>query len=139
MASNMEEAGVVDVLIIGAGPAGLAAAMGASRQRHTVVIFDSGLYRNKSVDYMHMVPTWDHCSPKEYNKAARQELLNRYQTVQYIARAVTSAASIEATGLFQVTDTTGLQWVGRKLILATGIRDIFPAIPGYAESWGQRM
>ena len=42
-------------------------------------------------------------------------------------------------GGFKVEDTAGSTWKGKKLILATGVEDIYPAIEGYAECWTSGM
>jgi len=68
----------VDILIIGGGPAGLTSALTLVRQLYTVVLFDSGSYRNGSAVHMHTIPTWDHKDPKEFRAAARKDLLTNY-------------------------------------------------------------
>lgn len=123
-----------DVLIVGAGPSGLAAATGLARQLYTAVVFDSGVYRNARTEHMHNVPTWDHRNPKEFRAKARDDLLARYNTIHF---ENTTVESIHRTtkGSFEATDTRGHTWTGRKVILATGVRDIFPEIENYSDVW----
>jgi thioredoxin reductase len=123
-----------DVLIVGAGPSGLAAATGLARQLYTAVVFDSGVYRNARTEHMHNVPTWDHRNPKEFRAKAREDLLARYNTIHF---ENTTVESIHRTpkGCFEATDERGRTWSGRKLILATGVRDIFPEIENYSDVW----
>lgn len=123
-----------DVLIVGAGPSGLAAATGLARQLHTAVVFDSGVYRNALTEHMHNVPTWDHRNPKEFRTKAREDLLARYNTIHF---ENTTVESIQRTnkGFFEAMDTRGQSWTGRKVILATGVRDIFPEIENYSDVW----
>ncbi|KAF4636589.1 hypothetical protein G7Y89_g1491 [Cudoniella acicularis] len=129
------EDSTVDVIIIGGGPAGLSAALCLSRARYKTAIFDSGVYRNAAAPHMHMVPTWDHGDPKKYRATARAELSDRYgEVVTFVDLAVTSVKKEEA-GTFYAVDSSGQSWRGRKLILATGVKDIFPDIPGYEECW----
>lgn len=128
----------VDVLIIGGGPAGLATALSLCRARHTAVVFDSGTYRNDLYSHMHAFPTWDHADPKKYREAAHAELVGRYRTVQLVDLAVKSVLRTEG-GDFVALDAQGREWTGRKLVLATGVKDIFPEIPGYSECWVKGM
>ena len=127
-----------DVLIIGGGPAGLATALGLARQLHTAVVFDSGVFRNERAHELHNVLTWDHRAPAEFRAAARKELLGRYQTIQ-IEDVTVNNVHQTPDGLFEVVDAKNRTWAGRKLVLAVGVRDIAPDIPGYAELWGKAM
>lgn len=130
-----------DVLVIGGGPAGLAAALSLCRQNHSVTVFDSGDYRNKYATEMHMVSTWDHRKPGDYLAASREELSRRYSDQCKVVQG--EVASIErvsgtARGLsiFEARDEAGNQWRGRKIIFATGVRDLLPFIDGFEDCWG---
>lgn len=129
---------VVDVLILGGGPGGLSAALTLSRLLHTAVLFDSGSYRNSLAKHMHTVPSWDHAPPAEFRQATRDNILSRYNTTQFQdvkVERLTKVSSGPHTGLFEAADANGTTWLGRKVILATGVRDIFPTIPGYESCW----
>jgi thioredoxin reductase len=127
-----------DILIIGGGPAGLSAASSIVRQSHTTTILDSGTYRNDGSDYMHTLPTWDHRSPSEFRAAAIRDF-ERYGTVTVEKAEVESVEKDEDHGTFVAKTTDGRTFSARKLILATGVVDLFPDIPGYAECWVSGM
>lgn len=133
MASNE----LVDVLIIGGGPAGLTAALTLARQTHTAVLFDSGSYRNITAHHMHMIPTWDHRDPAKFREEARNEIQHHYSTIKIEDVELTRATKVN--DIFEVADNNGNTWQGKKLILATGSADIYPEIPGYASAWTKRM
>ena len=137
-AAAVAAATVRDVLIIGGGPAGLSAAIALSRLVYTATVFDSGVYRNHLVHHMHTVPTWDHKDPADYRAAIRRDLLARYQTIDFEDVAVESVQKTD-DGLFKLVDAKKKEWLGRKVILATGVKDIMPDIPGYEDCWTKGM
>lgn len=134
----MAKSEIFDVLIIGGGPAGLSAALSFARLVHTTVIFDSGVYRNALSNHMHTVPTWDHRDPAEFRAAIRKDLLSRYPATQFQDVKVESISKTD-DGLFKATDAKGDEWLGRKVILATGVKDVFPPIDGFADCWVSGM
>lgn len=142
---------VVDCLIIGAGPAGLTSALAFARTLSTAIVFDSSSYRNEGITHMHTVPSRDHIDPYEFRRLSREQITSRYQTVWFENVAITQARKKvlaltssetederEYEG-FELEDATGKTYQGRKLILATGSRDLLPQIPGYAENWPQHI
>ncbi|KAK8030139.1 FAD/NAD(P)-binding domain-containing protein [Apiospora rasikravindrae] len=127
-----------DVAIIGGGPAGLTAANTVARQLHTAVVYDSGTYRNSGATHFHMVLTWDHKNPENYRRAARENILANYSTVQF---APVSVAKIDkkSDAHFEVHDDEGGVRKFRKVILAVGSNNIYPAIQGYDKLWKKRI
>ena len=126
---------LAETLIIGGGPGGLATALGLARARRQVIIFDSGKYRNGHVQHMHNVNTWDHANPASFRAAARRKLLDgRYHTVKLQNVAITNVTK-RSDGIFEATDARDETWLGKTLILATGVTDVMPDLPGYRECW----
>jgi len=122
-----------DVIIIGGSFAGLSAAMQLVRGQRNVTVIDAGQPRNRFAAQSHGFLGLDGVSPLEIQQKASRQLL-KYPTAKIIeskAKAVT-----ETTTGFAVTLDDGKQLHSRKLILATGLRDELPAIPGIKERWG---
>ncbi|PVI02643.1 FAD/NAD(P)-binding domain-containing protein [Periconia macrospinosa] len=125
-----------EVLIIGAGPAGLTAALALARLSHTVKILDNNEYRNKMFPNMTMLVGHDGQSPANFRKECRDNLLSRHPNVSIEETTVIRVSQTEK-GQFAAEDALGKKWVGKKLVLATGCEDIFPAIEGYESFWGK--
>lgn len=134
-------ADVVDVLVVGAGPAGLTAAISVARQRSKCIVLDGGSYRNDATDYMHLIPGFDHVPPSDFRGASRSHLTAYYGDYVSLVSdvTVTEARQREADGLFEAVGSNGQTYVGRKLILASGVEDRLPEIEGYADCWGKSM
>ncbi|KAJ4354380.1 uncharacterized protein N0V89_006116 [Didymosphaeria variabile] len=134
---------IVDALIIGGGPAGLAASLAYARTRTTAIVFDSQSYRNEGIKHMHTVPSRDHVNPYEFRSIAREQITSRYPSVWFEKVTVTQAEKKllgeEKYEGFEVTDSEGKSYQGKKLILATGSRDVFPEIEGFKENWPQHI
>jgi thioredoxin reductase len=124
-----------DVIVIGGGPAGLQAALTLGRMHHSVLLFDSGRYRNAAATEMHNMAGHDGWDPAAYRQAARADLA-RYDTVQVRDTAVDE---VRREGeLFRVFAGDDVHDAGR-VILATGLRDTLPDIPGLDELWGREV
>ncbi|KAL2843060.1 hypothetical protein BJX68DRAFT_270386 [Aspergillus pseudodeflectus] len=129
-----------DALIIGAGPGGLSVATGLARQLHTAVVFDSGVYRNARATHMHNVLGWDHVNPAELRAKGKADLLARYATVQFQNETVESVRRMKTeSSLFEAVDGKGNKWYGRKVVLATGVKDVMLDIEGFEECWGRNI
>lgn len=128
-----------DVLIIGAGPSGLSVANGLVRQLHTAVVFDSGIYRNARAQHMHNVLGWDHRNPAELRAKGRADILARYETVKFHDFAIEVVRKVENKEIFEATDSKGTLWYGRKLVLATGVKDMPLDVKGFDDCWADGM
>lgn len=130
-------ASLYDVIIVGAGPAGLSAALILGRCRRRVLVCDGGRPRNAASQAMHGYLTRDGIPPREFLDLGRAQL-KQYDTVEIIDAEVASA-TCEGGNRFSVTLTTGRTHLARKLLLATGVVDHVPAIPGFAELYGRSV
>lgn len=132
----------VDVLIIGAGPAGLACSSSLARLLHTCIVFSSETFRNQRSKHMHGMLTWEHRGAAEFRAAARKDILANYDTTSFEDVTIENVGKLQrddGSSLFKATDKTGKEWWGRKVVLATGIRDIMPDIVGYEQCWVSGM
>ena len=122
-----------DVLIIGGSYSGLSAAMALGRSLRNVLIIDSGLPCNRQTPHSHNFITHDGKTPEEISTLAKQQVEN-YETVKFLkGRAIRGAAT--ETG-FQIETQAGEIFDSKKVIFATGIKDLIPDIKGFAECWG---
>ncbi|KAI1410274.1 thioredoxin reductase glit [Hypoxylon sp. FL1857] len=133
---------IVDVLILGAGPAGLATAGALARQLHSAIVFSHSVYRNARAKHMHNVAGWDHADPASFRAKARSDIVSRYSdTIQFrdveVARVKKLDDDERGLSRFEAQDMEGKKYVGRKVVLAMGVKDIMPETPlGYADLWG---
>ncbi|HUP85166.1 MAG TPA: NAD(P)/FAD-dependent oxidoreductase [Acidimicrobiales bacterium] len=125
-----------DAAVVGGGPAGLSAAAWLGRYRQTVVLVDSQEYRNEGVDLSHGYLGHDPIPPPELRRLARTEVA-QYPTVTFL-----DGAKVERlTGIrdrFELGLGAGRDTVlrARRVILATGVRDVFPEVGNFFEFYG---
>jgi thioredoxin reductase len=132
----MEMSVVYDVVIVGGSFAGLSAALQIARARRRVLVVDSGRPRNRFADSAHGFFAQDGRAPSQVLTSARAQLL-AYPEVEIVDG---HAESAERDGVgFAVTLSDGARFDGRRLILATGITDVFPPVPGLEDRWGQTV
>ena len=122
-----------DAIIIGGSFAGLSAAMYIARARRSVCIIDTGSPRNRFAAHSHGFFAQDGSNPLTMLATARSQVA-AYPTAAFIAGQALSAVG-EPDG-FSVTLATGDVLESAKLVLAFGVSDELPAIPGLAERWG---
>lgn len=123
-----------DAIVIGAGPAGLQAALTLGRMHRSALLLDSGEYRNGTVLHMHNMIGEDGTPPAELRARARRELA-AYDTVEVRNDAAQRIDGTEAEG-FRVTLADDTVVEGRRVVLATGIADDLPDVPGLQAPWG---
>ncbi len=131
----MQRAEGWDVVIVGGGPAGLSAALVLGRARRSVLVCDKGTPRNWASRHMHGFITRDGVDPREFRDLAHQELA-RYDQVELRSAAVVAVSPLKAGGGFEVKLSRGATVRARKLLLATGVFDRLPSVPGLAKLFG---
>jgi len=129
----MKEIKKYDVIIIGGSYAGLSAAMSLGRSLRSVLIIDSGNPCNKQTPHSHNFLTQDGKAPFEIMTVAKQQV-QQYKTVHFQNDLAISSSKTDVG--FEIVTASGKSFVGKKLIFATGIKDIMPNIKGFSECWG---
>jgi len=122
-----------DVIIIGGSYSGLSAGMALGRSLRNVLIIDSGKPCNRQTPHSHNFLTQDGKTPKEISTIAREQV-QKYDTVKFHDGVVVKTAKLYNG--FEVETEQGEKFTAKKLIIATGIKDVQPNIPGFAECWG---
>lgn len=125
-----------DCIIVGGGPAGLNAAVVLGRCRRKVLLFDSATYRNQYSHGVHNYLTRDDILPSELLEIARKEV--RKYGVEIIMKKVAHARK-NAEGIFVAKDEEGTLYYAKKLLIATGLQDNVPDIPGFREFYGKSV
>src|SRR4051794_41767457 len=125
------ESGMWDCIIVGAGPAGLNAALVLGRARRRVVVLDHAQPRNYAAHEMHGVLGHDGLDPAELRARGRAELAG--YGVEVVSAEVENAEVLD--GVVRLGSARGAD-VARTVLLATGMLDEVPDIPGFAGVWG---
>lgn len=122
-----------DVAIIGGGPAGLSAGVALARALRSVVVIDAGEQRNLKAEGVHGFLSREGMSPHALLSAGLEEL-ERYGGTA--VRGFVASASRDG-GNFVLRLQDGSTHTARRLLIATGITDELPELPGLAERWGR--
>jgi thioredoxin reductase len=126
----------LDVLVVGGSWAGLAAAMQLARARRRVLVVDAGRPRNRFAESAHGFLGQDGRAPADILATARAQVL-AYPTARL---ATDEATTAERRGdAFEVALRSGATVRARRLVLATGVVDELPPLPGLAERWGRTV
>ncbi|MGA5320097.1 NAD(P)/FAD-dependent oxidoreductase [Streptomyces seoulensis] len=125
----------VDVVVIGGGAAGLNGALMLARSRRSVVVIDSGTPRNAPAKAMHGFLVLDGMAPDELLRRGREQVRG-YGGLVVSGEVVAVEPGAEGDLRFGVTLADGRRLTARRVLVATGLRDVLPDIPGLARHWG---
>ena len=132
----------VDCVIVGGSYGGLSAALALGRSLRRVVVVDEGLPCNRYTPHSQNFLTRDGSAPSEIAAIGKQQIQEKYKTVDFVQGRVSSVKKSDTAPLtcsFEVTTRDGDIFEAKKILFATGVKDIFPNIPGFAECWGKSV
>lgn len=122
-----------DVIIVGGSYSGLSAAMSLGRSLREVLVIDSGLPCNRQTPHSHNFITQDGEKPAVISAKAKVQV-DFYNTVQFYNGLAVSA--IKTENGFEIKTESGKVFTSRKVLFATGVKDLLPEIEGFKECWG---
>lgn len=125
-----------DVIIVGGSYAGMSAGLQLARARRKVLVIDVGERRNRFAAHSHGFLGQDGREPGAIAAEAREQL-ERYPGVTWLEGRAEGARRIE--GGFAVDLGTGRVASARRLVLAAGVSDSLPEIPGLRQRWGRSV
>jgi thioredoxin reductase len=134
--NTMTDKNQFDVIIIGGSYAGLSAAMALGRSLKNVLIIDGGKPCNRYTPHSHNFITHDGAVPSEIATKAKEQVLN-YNTVKFFDGL--AVAGKKTNNGFEIQTKSGDKFSAKKLVFATGVKDIFPNIKGFEDCWGKSV
>lgn len=128
---------VFDCIVIGGGPSGLSASLTLGRARRKIALFDDGTNRNRVTHESHGFITRDRIKPQEFKEIGLKEL-ERYPSISYFKATITEIIKDIDNDRFIVKTHDGQECVTEKIILATGIQEVF-SIQSVRDYYGKSL
>ncbi|SHG44461.1 NAD(P)/FAD-dependent oxidoreductase [Flagellimonas flava] len=122
-----------DVIIVGGSYSGLSAAMALGRALKKVLVIDSGKPCNRQTPHSHNFLTQDGVPPHQIAQLGRSQV-EQYNTVEFFDGLATEGRKT-ANG-FEIGTSDGKRFMAKKLVFATGVKDLMPPIEGFSDCWG---
>ncbi len=129
----MELKPLYDVIIIGGSYTGLSAAMALGRSLKNTLIIDNGIPCNRQTPHSHNFITQNGEKPKVIAERAREQVA-QYKSIEFLNAKAIKGKKLE--GKFEIQTEEGDKIFAKKLIFATGIKDLLPEIKGFTACWG---
>jgi thioredoxin reductase len=127
-----------EAAIIGGGPAGLSAALVLARACRSIAVIDAGAPRNSASPGVHAFLSRDGIMPADLKKTSRDQIAN-YPDVEFINQPVRHIRPAHAERGFRVALGSGQTLNAETVILAVGMIDELPDLPGFDQHWGRRI
>nr|WP_106779258.1 NAD(P)/FAD-dependent oxidoreductase [Lysinibacillus timonensis] len=115
---------IYDCIIVGAGPAGLSSSLTLGRARRKIAVFDDGTNRNRVTHESHGFITRDGITPQKFKEIGLNEV-KQYPSVSYFHATISEITKDSSNELLIVKTTDSQEFVTEKIILATGIQEVF--------------
>lgn len=127
-----------DCAVLGAGPAGLNASLVLGRARRKIALFDNGTNRNRVTHESHGFITRDGIQPSKFKEIAMSEL-KKYPSVHFFEKTVTQVIKQSHNGYFKIMTLDKGEYFTEKIILATGIQEVYPSVPDIRMYYGKSI
>jgi thioredoxin reductase len=130
---------IIDIAILGGGPAGLQAALVLSRTRKKIIVFDDPEPpRNAASHGVHNFLGLDGVLPTDIRKIAWKQI-DKYDSAELRKEKIVNVNKEEDDGIFFITSDNETSIKAKKVVLAVGYHDVYPDIPGFVECWADTI
>lgn len=125
---------MLDVVIIGGGPAGMSAALVAGRGKQNVLLIDEEKPRNSVTKESHAFLTRDGIKPEDFREKGRQDLL-KYPSISIKNDRIISMVKLPDDS-FEMTTYSGVNIHTKNIVLATGLKETLPTVKNIEHYYG---